>query len=305
MEEAKEMIKAMSIASFLSERGYVGKKMGKRWFFLSPISGESNPSLLVNADNTFYDFSSGKGGDIISLVQNMWGVGFLDALSILKQDLPYIPQAPKKREGEVEVVKRFNFERYLTDSRRDSMLIKHVMNARGIRNFYLDGKFWAGHHVAGALFPHYDPSGELKGCKIRNVEGMGRKWHFDGDPKSAYVVDCTRPYSYLTTLYISESETSSNSLAEVLLEYGKSGVVVSFGGWNGIVEAIDDWSSYFSNFRRKKIIIDYDGSEDTFQERMRVYEGIEGEFVKMILPKGEDINSLYATKKHHIIKTFI
>lgn len=304
VEDMKREVKAMSIASFLRQHGLTEKKMGKRSFFLSPISGESNPSLLVNADNTFYDFSSNVGGDIISLVRHMWGTDFIGALNLLsgKEIAPYSPPERKKVE---RLPRSFSIERYLCDDPTCNMLTKHYLNGRRIKRWYQYGHFYAGSMVGGALFPHYDTSGKLVGCKIRNSSTIGRKWHFDGSREGAYVIDCSRPYAFSTTLYISESETSSNSLAEVLMEYGKSGVVVSFGAWTGISSNVEKWESYFSNFDQRKIVIDYDGSEEKFRERIKLYEAVEGDYVKMLLPKGEDVNSLYAKGKGHVIRSFI
>ena len=47
------------------------------------------------------------------------------------------------------------------------------------------------------------------------------------------------------------------------------------------------------------VIIDYDNDEKLYKNRIETYENL-AKPIKMILPKGEDINSLYnsASKKH-------
>ncbi len=53
---------------------------------------------------------------------------------------------------------------------------------------------------------------------------------------------------------------------------------------------------------KKKLIIDYDGNEELYQQRLKLYEGLGAEPIKLILPKGEDINSLYCKKQMWLIE---
>ncbi len=57
---------------------------GKRMKGLSPFTNEKTPSFFVDSDNGFYYcFSSQKGGDIFSFVEEMEGVDFKGALAFL------------------------------------------------------------------------------------------------------------------------------------------------------------------------------------------------------------------------------
>jgi len=55
----------------------------------------------------------------------------------------------------------------------------------------------------------------------------------------------------------------------------------------------------------KRLIIDYDGSEEKFQERIKKYEHLGMKVVKIPLPKGEDINSLHVENKLYTINNLI
>ena len=60
------------------------KKKGTNWWALSPFTNEKTPSFAVNpAKGIFKCFSTGKGGDSISFIMEMEGVGYLEALKHL------------------------------------------------------------------------------------------------------------------------------------------------------------------------------------------------------------------------------
>lgn len=60
------------------------KKAGRQWVGLSPFASEKSPSFYVNPDkNVWFCYSSGKGGDVISLVQQLEGMEFAEAVEAL------------------------------------------------------------------------------------------------------------------------------------------------------------------------------------------------------------------------------
>lgn len=61
-------------------------KAGKYWKGLSPFNKEKTPSFFVSPDRGFYHcFSSGKGGDIFTFIQEMEGLDFKGALRLLAE----------------------------------------------------------------------------------------------------------------------------------------------------------------------------------------------------------------------------
>ena len=59
---------------------------GKRMKGLSPFTNEKTPSFFVDSDaGVYYCFSSQKGGDVFSFIQDMEGVDFKEALQILAE----------------------------------------------------------------------------------------------------------------------------------------------------------------------------------------------------------------------------
>ncbi|MBP9761479.1 DNA primase [Candidatus Saccharibacteria bacterium] len=82
--DAKEDIRdKLAIEDVIGE--YVQlKRAGRTWKGLSPFSPEKTPSFVVSPDKQiWHDFSSGRGGDIFSFIQEVEGVDFVGALEIL------------------------------------------------------------------------------------------------------------------------------------------------------------------------------------------------------------------------------
>ena len=68
-----EEIKSVSIYNWMKENGYgAGSIKGKNVFYCSPLRSEKTPSFVVNTkDNLWYDFGTGKGGNLINLVEQL------------------------------------------------------------------------------------------------------------------------------------------------------------------------------------------------------------------------------------------
>ncbi len=80
------------------------KRAGRTWKGLSPFSSEKTPSFVVSPDKQiWHDFSSGRGGDIFSFIQEVEGVDFVGALDILARragiDLEQYRQAGTRGPG--------------------------------------------------------------------------------------------------------------------------------------------------------------------------------------------------------------
>ncbi|CAM5765314.1 DNA primase [Bosea minatitlanensis] len=89
------------------------QKAGREWKGLSPFNAEKTPSFFVNDQKaSFFDFSSGKNGDIFKFVMETEGLSFPEAVEKLAAEagvtLPRITQEAQvqeeKRKGLHEVV---------------------------------------------------------------------------------------------------------------------------------------------------------------------------------------------------------
>ncbi len=72
-----EQAKSIPIDELLLRLGYApSRKSHEQFWYLSPLRTESTPSFKVNPNmNSWYDFGTGEGGDIIDLVQKLDGLG--------------------------------------------------------------------------------------------------------------------------------------------------------------------------------------------------------------------------------------
>lgn len=83
--EAKEILDAVDIVEYISQ--YVELvQNGAEYWGLSPFKEEKTPSFSVRREtHTWYDFSSGLGGNTITFVMNYFKVSVAEAVKILKK----------------------------------------------------------------------------------------------------------------------------------------------------------------------------------------------------------------------------
>lgn len=83
MDAVEDIKQRLSVEDVVAE--YVQlKRAGRNYKGLSPFTSEKTPSLMVSPEKQiWHDFSSGKGGDIFSLVMELEGLDFRGALEYL------------------------------------------------------------------------------------------------------------------------------------------------------------------------------------------------------------------------------
>ena len=80
VEEIKSRLSIEDVASQYFEL----KRSGRNFKALSPFTNEKTPSLMISPEKQiWHDFSSGKGGDMFSLVMELDGLDFRGALEML------------------------------------------------------------------------------------------------------------------------------------------------------------------------------------------------------------------------------
>jgi DNA primase len=83
MDAVQEIKSRLNIEDVVSE--YVQlKRAGRNFKGLSPFTNEKSPSFIVSPDKQiWHDFSSGKGGDVISFIEEVEGLDFKGSLELL------------------------------------------------------------------------------------------------------------------------------------------------------------------------------------------------------------------------------
>lgn len=302
---AKEAARTVSILSYLGKQGIPYKKKGNLYLCSSPFSNDSNWSFTIYpSSNSFFDFSTRKGGDIISLVMAMEDVDFREAISRLTNSRfeKFVP-LPAKYEK-----KPFSIETYINYDLDEQRQIFKYAKGRGITEGFKFGVFftkkdstWLRH--PSLLFPHADIASTVVGCKLRDINAVGDDARFYARGKLGfYILENLNSNMFgEPTVYVIESETSANSLWMHFKSIKHNAVVISCGAVSSVPESIPDKYKEY----KLKIIIDYDGDEDLYTQRCELYNHLDGEHIRLILPKGEDVNSLWAKGKIKLISNLI
>lgn len=106
--ELSELIESVDILEYISQFTEFTEKNGEYWA-LSPLKEENTPSFSIRKEeNTFYDFSSGVGGSVLTFIRHFNKCSWQEAIEKLKEyagcrDVV----APRKKLSATEVAKRF------------------------------------------------------------------------------------------------------------------------------------------------------------------------------------------------------
>lgn len=300
MEE--NLLYITSIPEYLNSIGIPTRKSGHKIFASSPFSRDTNWSFCCYPNtNSYFDFSTGHGGNIITLVSRINRCSNREAVEILKKG-NYEKYKPsyKQYKQEPKFWENFEVEKYTNYSKKDCEAIEVYAKSRGITRGYINAVFftrvnenWVRNPSIG--FVHVDKFLKPCGIKFRKIQCQT-----PNDPRFSargvlgfYVLENlgTKPSFESAVLYVVESESSANSLYEYLTILKKPAVIISRGGVSSAPK-LDDLPDKY-RYMKKKIIIDYDGNEELYQERLKLYEPLKGDPIKLILPKGEDLNTMF------------
>lgn len=314
MDDKLELARSKSIVDYLHSRGIETQKSGGKYFCSSPFSRDTNWSFCIYPSNTYFDWSTGAHGDIIDLVQKIELCDFKTALNHLV-DGDYRPIRPnyKQYRNNEKVYQDFDISKFINNNPQEREQIKEYANGRGITEgfeygifFTRDGDSWV--RNPSLMFPHVDNNLKLCGAKFRKVNNFSIKDGSNNVRFSARGRQCFYILENLIedsfddpVLYLVESESSANSLWMYCRELKRNCVVISFGGVSSAPSTIPDRYKDFE----LKIIIDYDGNEKLYNERLKLYKHLNGTHIKLMLPKGEDLNSLYNNKTINLINNLL
>lgn len=295
-------IKKISIVSYLEKQGIEVKKRGRIHMCSSPFSSDSTPSFAIYPTNTFHDFSSTAHGSIIDLVMKLHNVKFREALEILDNGDFKLYEKPKYAMTKKKK-KKFSLENFMYSETEDT--VKKYAESRRIRRGYVPARFWeyvdetdSFAEKVGMGFIHVDEN--LKPCGIKIRKTVNENPRFTARGKQMFYIMSNINYEQLIYhdieemfwLYVAESESSANSLFEILDANDIPCIVVSFGSVSTVPSRLP--SGFIEYAQRSFLVIDYDGNESLYKERLDKYRNLKGlEEKKILFEKKEDINSVY------------
>lgn len=111
--ELEDLIESIDIVDYISQFVDLEEKNGEYWG-LSPFKDEKTPSFSVRREtNSFYDFSSGIGGNVFTFVRFYNHCTNAEAVSILKKFVGYDGEAvvPRKKMAATLICKRFKSQK--------------------------------------------------------------------------------------------------------------------------------------------------------------------------------------------------
>jgi len=84
-EKINEIRQSVDIVDVIGEYVHL-KKQGRNYFGLCPFHGENTPSFSVSSDKQiFHCFGCGAGGNVITFIMDIDGIGFQEAVFKLAQ----------------------------------------------------------------------------------------------------------------------------------------------------------------------------------------------------------------------------
>ena len=310
----------ISIKDYLESIGIPTRKEGSRYFASSPFSRDSNWSFVIYPTNTYFDFSTGQGGNILNLVSRIYSISLSDAANQLRNGVKHEKYKPNYKKIKEELFKEveFKLEKYINHDEEECEKIHAYAKSRGITEGYFCGVFFTRfvesdpkmdrHILSGSKwirvpalgFLHVDKNLKPCGAKFRKIitgTPVDQSTRFSARGKSNLfiAISLTDLDKHLNTtspvLFVVEGEINALSLQAYLQNCMQPAVVVSQGGVSASL-TLEDLPTQLQGLK-KKVIIDYDGNEELYQQRLQLYSGLDAQPIKLILPKGEDINSLY------------
>ena len=298
----------------MEKRGFSFKYKGDKAFCKSPFSRDTNWSFCVYlSTNSFYDWSQGFGGSILDLVKVMDNLSLADAISFLKEG-DFKQYKANYKATKARVTKDFEYTQYLTQDPDEVLSITKYAHSRGILNGYVHGVFhvleegqWI--RVPSIGFLHRDLTGNICGIKFRKLDETIKTDKDNSSRFSArgrmmfYILEHVSTENFgEPTLYVVEGEANANSLWQYCRETNRNCVVISFGGVGNLPKELPEKYQYI---KERKLIIDFDGSEELFSKRICLYNNYNLQPLKLILPKKEDINSLYNKGQMKLIESLL
>ena len=230
------MIASIDILEYISQFTEFTEKNGEYWA-LSPLKEENTPSFSVRKEeNTFYDFSSGVGGNVLTFVRFYFKCGYAKAIEKLNEYAGFDGKiTPHHKLAATEIAKRYSkpkktpkaskitvepddyMERY---EKRDDKLA--VWEQEGISRASMD-KFQVFYDSFSnrLVYPVRNPEG-----KIVNIGGrtLDPGWKEKGLRKYTYF----KPWGELNTIYgLAENIEAIKKKREIILFEGCKSVLIA------------------------------------------------------------------------------
>lgn len=173
--ELEELINSIDIVDYISQLVELTERNGEFWG-LSPFRDEKTPSFSIRREtNSFYDFSSGIGGNVFTFVKYYNHCSAREAVEILKKYVGCDGQtvAPRKKLAATIVCKKFKPQKKNAKTSSATVFQENCMEKYEKRDDKL--AIWEQEGVSRASLDkfqvYYDSFSNRLVYPIRNIEG--------------------------------------------------------------------------------------------------------------------------------------
>ncbi len=235
--EVSELIESIDILEYISQYADFTEKNGEFWC-LSPLKNENTPSFSVRREtNSFYDFSSGIGGNVLTFVRYYNKCSVKEAIEKLKEYAGYNGNiAVKKSLCAAGVAKRFAPPRSVSKSgSKGTILPEDYMDRYEKRDDKL--AVWEREGISRASLDkfqvYYDSFSNCLVYPIRNADGKivnigGRTLNPDWKAKGLRKYTYFFSWGELKTIYgLAENKQEIFKKKEIILFEGCKSVLLA------------------------------------------------------------------------------
>lgn len=281
--ETADIIVQADIVEYVGQFCEMTYRNGEYWG-LSPFKEERTPSFSINAEKQrFYDFSSGKGGNIIQFIKEYYKCSVAEAVEKLKQYLNigndgtyartpltakvarrYKPMAKKKEQSTSPTVLPDTYmELYENDKQKLEIWRKEGITDAAMEKYQVRYDPFSNRIV----YPVRDPCG-----KIVNVSGRTLDEHYKekGIRKYTYF----QKWGVMNVLYgYFENKEAIDKRGEIILFEGAKSVMKA-DGWGFpncgalLTSHISDYQFEFLLRLGKRVVLALDNDVDVFSDRV-------------------------------------
>lgn len=234
--ELSELIESIDILDYISQYTEFTEKNGEYWA-LSPLKEENTPSFSVRKEtNTFYDFSSGIGGNVLTFIRYYDKLGYSEAIAKLKEYAGFKGHvAPHKKISALEVAKKYAPPKKTHKSGKSTALPDNYMERYEKRADKL--RVWQQEGISRESLDkfqvYYDSFSDRLVYPIRSVEGkiinvggrtLDTKWKEKNLRKYTYFMQ----WGELNTIYgLAENMDAILAKREIILFEGCKSVLLA------------------------------------------------------------------------------
>jgi DNA primase len=234
--ELSELIESVDILDYISQYTEFSEKNGEFWA-LSPLKDEKTPSFSVRKEtNSFYDFSSGIGGNVLTFIRYYNKCGYNEAVNMLTKYAGLDGKVVSQRKlSATQVAKRFSPPKKAQKPNKNTAMPDDYME----RYEKMADKLavWEREGISAASLEKfqvfYDSFSDRLVYPIRSIDGkiinvggrtLDERWMEKGLRKYTYF----KQWGELNTLYgVAENMEEIQKKREIILFEGAKSVMLA------------------------------------------------------------------------------